>query len=345
MLFKCIYFISTAFVVWGIFLYLCYPAGSIASTDPHVEVDVCDGFTVGNILWNTQRCLSVLTILCFHSFLIFDHWTSQRTFKMSPESPMTPCTYWNNNASWMFLVNHARRFLLLFQPGTCVFPQLFSSIGFTQLPPGWGTTVHAHKLLGLTRFVVMALCPLLRMRRDTYLMFLTETILIIRYFQLRLRYKGAIINYFRVLQEHVAMRVSSLTDHKQCNTRLSLPHSFQTKLFFFLSQGLACVPGCYVQALRTPIGLIFATHPWGSPTGQAPTSAQGLSAPAPWKPQQGRAPHPLCLALPGHGPQHGSSDLPTAKAHWGIRQWYLGSKRHNKVPAQAGRLHLIRFME
>lgn len=116
------------------------------------------GFTVGNILWSTQRCLSVLTILCFYSFLNFDHWTSQRTSKMSPESPVTPCTYWNNNASWMLLVSHAGRFLLLFQPGTCVFPQVFSSIG--SIPAGtrlWGTTVHAHKLLGLTHFVLMAL--------------------------------------------------------------------------------------------------------------------------------------------------------------------------------------------
>lgn len=50
------------------------------------------------------------------------------------------------------------------------------------------------------------------MRRDTYLMFLTETIPIIRYFQFRLRYKGAIVNYFCVLQEHATMRVSSLTN-------------------------------------------------------------------------------------------------------------------------------------
>lgn len=120
--------------------------------------------------------------------------------------------------------------------------------------------------------------------------------------------------------------------HKQCNTRLSLPHSFLTKQFFFLSQGLACDPGCCVQALRTPIGLIFAAHPWGSPTGQASTSALGLSAPAPWKPQQGRAPDPPCPVLPGHGPQHGSCDLPTVKARWGIRQRYLGSKRHHKSP-------------
>lgn len=50
--------------------------------------------------------------------------------------------------------------------------------------------------------VLMALYTLLGMKRDIYLVFLTETIPIIRYLQCWLRYKGTIANDFRALEEH-----------------------------------------------------------------------------------------------------------------------------------------------
>ena len=64
-------------------------------------------------------------------------------------------------------------------------------------------------------FVLMALYPLLGMKRDIYLVFLTGTMPIIRYLQCWLRNKGTIVNYFRVLEEHVAPRAGLLADRKQ----------------------------------------------------------------------------------------------------------------------------------
>lgn len=94
-------------------------------------------------------------------------------------------------------------------------------------------------------FVPMALCPLLGMKRNIYLVFLTETMPKIRYLQCWPRYKGTIVNYFRVLEKHIAPRAGLLVGHKQRGTGLSLPcWFFLTKQCFFLSQGLAWGPGC-----------------------------------------------------------------------------------------------------
>lgn len=64
-------------------------------------------------------------------------------------------------------------------------------------------------------FVLVALYSLLGMQRDIYLVFLTETMPIIRYLQCWLRYKGTFVNYFRVLEEHIAPRAGLPGDHKQ----------------------------------------------------------------------------------------------------------------------------------
>lgn len=82
-------------------------------------------------------------------------------------------------------------------------------------------------------FVFMALYSLLEMKRDIYLVFLTETMSTIRYLECWLRYKGTFVNYFRVLEEHVTPRAGLLGDHRQGGTRLSLPCSFLTKQYFF----------------------------------------------------------------------------------------------------------------
>lgn len=142
------------------------------------------------------------------------------------------------------------------------------------------------------------------MKRDIYLVFLTETMPIIRYLQCWLRYKGTILNYFRALEEHVAPRAGSLADHKQRGTRLSLPRSFSAKQYFFLSQGLAWIPGCSDQAPRAPTGLAApACRRLPPPSSWPRTMASHKPlALAPAMLQKGQFPAPkalpLCLRLP-----------------------------------------------